>query len=292
VQPAADDLWSRLTSGPSIAAQVDKINREARAEGRRMIVQRRVAFRGTAHDSLLVVLRDRSSRLFPAGDLEFPRSSDELRIYDIDGSSLRQRFAFQPQDPGKIRQAPEGDSPSFRFSLRAIGDFDNDGKLELVAALERVTLASGPYPVPVLVRYSDAAQRYRMTPLLPFAPQLQRPLGVTRAELTGYTKPTRIVNRRGSPSRLLGYAVDQYDFRATLRAPVFAAAFNTGFLRQMRGVAPYEVRAWYIDLQDSPTRLLDCYPLDGRHPRAAPSGPSPLRTLFAGAFRAGSDCVA
>lgn len=178
VAPAAEEPLS-------VRAQVDRVIRVAATDRRHVVVDRAIRFRGPAGSpSRLLVFRDDVLPSLLRGDITVddkemptPPRSDEVRVYDVAGRKITLGLRFRPQDPGLIRQAPEGDYPAFTFEETKVDDFDLDGRTELVGSFNRITLATGPLPVPVLLGWSSAAGAYRLTPLVPlrYGPAAQSP---------------------------------------------------------------------------------------------------------------------
>lgn len=269
-----------------LGEQIDTVLSQAARGGRHAVFQRQVRFHGaTQSQSWLVVLRDDLLRNHPAGDVVtdsngkfvVPRS-DELRVYDMRAGVLRLAYRSMPQEAGRIQQLPEGDAPSFRFRARAVSDIDANGRIELVGAFERVTLASGPLPVPVILSWDDAGQRYRLRPLIPQPPELARPSGIDASLLTAYTRATTIRDQF-SGETLKGYAVDEYSVESRSAEAVVVAGYidqsTMGTGRRFR----YQVLSWLIDQQTGEIEALPCisgiesavfaYPGDAPDPTSA-----------------------
>jgi hypothetical protein len=184
--------------------------------------------------------------------------SDELRVYDIDNNRLKLAFVWRSQAPGELRQQPEGDHPAFLFRWQGANDFDNNGKVEVVGAFERVTLASAPFPVPVLLSWDEGANRYHLSPLLTTAPPLPPTSGVDPSVVSGYVRPTIIRNnaQQDRPT-LRAFAAAEYDVRRAPRAPLLTAYFVLPSNRPGRPASGY-LRYYFLDLQDATPTTLEC----------------------------------
>jgi hypothetical protein len=224
--------------------------------------------------SQVLVLRDTRLKEHPAGDtvtdaggrFVVPRS-DEIRIYDTIGGALRLAFRFLPQGPGQVQQLPEGDWPGFRFRASPIADIDGDGRLEVVGTFERVTLASGPMPTPVLISWDDGEQRYRLAPLIPDPPQLPDSSAAEHAQFTGYTKPTMFQDRY-TDHKVLAYATDHYKI-ITNRPDAFLVAAYLDPASVTTTRVRFEIQAWTLDLQSGVLETLACLSAPGT---ASPAG--------------------
>jgi hypothetical protein len=229
-----------------------------------------------------VVLRDTRLKEHPAGDtvtddqgrFVVPRS-DEIRIYDTIDGRLHLAFRFLPQGQGQIRQAPEGDWPSFRFRASPIVDLDGDGRPELVGTFERVTLASGPMPSPVLISWDDGTQHYRLAPLISERPQLSARGAIDRSQLAGYTQPT-VLQDRYTREKIYAYAVDHYKIiRNQPDAYLVAAYLDPASMTSSR--VRYEIQAWTLDLPSGALETLACLGAPGSlHPRGSDITPDDL----------------
>lgn len=208
---------STSTTARSTTAQLDGVLQRAAKEGRRAVFQASARLHGPgAPVSQVLVLRDKRLKEHPEGDIPTDTrgrfvvpGSDEIRIYDSTDDGYRLAFRFLPQGPGQVRQLPEGDWPGFRFRASPVTDIDGDGRPEIVGTFERVTLASGPMPTPVLISWDDGEQRYRLAPLIQDPPRLSDSTAAQRAQFTGYTRPT-ILQDRYSNNKVLAYATDHY----------------------------------------------------------------------------------
>ncbi|HST70074.1 MAG TPA: hypothetical protein VLI94_10495 [Solirubrobacterales bacterium] len=92
---------------------------------------------------------------------------DEVRIYDAEGSSLVQRFSFDPEIDSansNVVAAPE------TFEILANRDVDGDGQSELIASY---SLASATVflQLPVTIAWDAAQRQYQLQPLLIEDPQ-------------------------------------------------------------------------------------------------------------------------
>lgn len=226
----------------------------------------RVQFRGQAElrgpnagKSFVVVMRDKNTQERPHGDIPmtkdgevFVPKSDEVRIYDVDDGRVRLSFRFLPQSSGQIRQLPEGDYPSFHFRVVSQTDLTGSGSRELVGAFERVTLATGPMPVPVLIAWDPEAHKFRMSPLIPKPPDLS-PLGAkARAAMAGFTRPTTIRDRH-SDATTRGYAADAFRVWPRRTSPA-VTAFYVDPSTMTRG----QVSAWTLDAQNGSIESISC----------------------------------
>jgi hypothetical protein len=243
----------------TIIQQIDRELEHAAAEKRYPAFQRRARLHGAGSESHVVVLRDEQlrDRLRPSDLL--PQRSDEIRIYDIEGDKVVRRFRWESQFAGRIRQGPEGDYPPFLFRVQDVKDFDGNGRAEIIGAFERITLASGPFPVPVVISWDDGAGAYRLSPLLRAPPPIVKPpVGGDYSIYAGHTAQTLLQNAVGDGA-VRAYPVSEYNVSSGPRAPVLAA----GFLIDA-GVGPaagrYELRAWFLDLQTSEARAVECFP--------------------------------
>jgi hypothetical protein len=114
---------------PPIEAQVRGVLREAADDGYRAMSNRLIDLDGDGTKSRLILLRkveeDREPR---SAD-----SSDELRIYDVEGSRLKLNFSFRPVDAG-LAAVPRGGWPDrpkpYDLQLTDARDLDGNGAVE------------------------------------------------------------------------------------------------------------------------------------------------------------------
>lgn len=218
-----------------VSEQLASIARAARHDHRRIVFRAAASLHGAGRSQVLV-LRDDG---VPDWRRRFsvPRR-DELRIYDRVDGQLREAFRFQVRGAGQIRRS---DRQEFRVGI----------------ASERVILATGPLPVPVLVAWDDAARRY--TP----SPQRIR----TRAVGEGYREPPVIVDRSRT-RRVDRYAVDTYKI---VRHRPFAALLG-GYPdgdALLAGREPYVVELWSDDRGDA-VKAVACFRSPAASSRRAP----------------------
>lgn len=264
VQAVRVDPGPRAGSIDAGEAQLDRVLQAAAREGRSVV------FRTSAHmhgpggpEAQILVLRDDRVKEHPPGDIPVDAhgriaapGSDEIRVYDLVDGRLTLRFRFLPQGPGQIRQLPEGDYPTFRFRATPPKDRDGDGRPELIGSFDRVTLASGPYPVPVSLSWDDGAQRYQLTPLIPNPPEIGVPRSHARL-LGGYTEAT-LIKDRYSGAILRGHAVDAYWLFGRQPDVIVAAAYSDP-VAATSNRAGYYVQAWLLDFQAGPPMALECF---------------------------------
>lgn len=237
-----------------------QLERELQAEavdGRRVVYRRVVQFHGFGRPSYVFVFRDDRLRDRLRTELDAPRSSDEIRIYDVDDGRLHLRFRFRPQAPGTVRQLPEGDYPGFLFRPLTVEDVDRNDKPELLGAFERYTLASGPLPVPVVVLWDEGALKYRISPLVQEAPRLAPPRGgIDRSIQDAYREPTRIEDETSSRV-LAGYAVDQFVVTRRHLPPLLGLAY-ADFPSALGEVMRWQIKGSFLDFQAPVPRVVPC----------------------------------
>ena len=275
-------------SQPSVAEQLEAVVARAAQERRYVAVRRRVPIHGTGTRSHLLVLRDLDLRDRFRTDLATPQAlSDDIRIYDEVDGRLRLRFRFQPQNPGEVAQRPDGDLPGFLLRVGGVADYDKNGELEIVGALERNSLASGPFPVPVIIVWDEADGRYRIHALIPEPPDLRPPRDLPRVALEGYVKPTEIRNQH-SDQVLRGHAVDEFTVVPAPGAPVLVAAYAEQTIRGYGG--RHELKGWLLDLQPRTPRFLACGPTAAGRLIVRPESPVDLTDKMRQAAREPTGC--
>ena len=179
-----------------------------------------------------------------AASLHGARPSQVLVLRDDGVPDWRRRFAAPRTDELRIYDTVDGRlREAFRFRVRASG---RQPEFHVAVASERVTLATGPLPVPVLVAWDRAARRYRPSP--------QR----IRSRATGdaYREPPVIIDRSGS-RRDDGYAVDTYRI---VRHRPFAALLG-GYPNGetlLAGRVEYAVELWSDDRGDA-VKSMACF---------------------------------
>ncbi len=109
--------------------------------------------------------------------------SNEVRLYEDRGETLRQVFAARPLP------APEG--PPYAIKLVGIGRYDNTDREEAIFSLY-AQYADSRYPRPIALLWDDAAQRYELRALLPHAASLIRPEGAWAVYAEKAYKPINI----------------------------------------------------------------------------------------------------
>jgi len=166
---------------PSIQDQLTSIKHKGSLGGTRSVIIHTADLHGNGDNSYIVYFRDRTA--------QSPRS-DELRIYDKHGETLRRAFRFAPT--GRRAQ----------FEYRALLDVDGDGATELVGGWDFPDEARNAM-VPFAVDWDDGANRYNLVPLDLGAPKL-KPHAVKLAKnfrvpakqyLTLYAAPTTFRTR-------------------------------------------------------------------------------------------------
>ena len=242
---------------PPLAAQLDDVVADADSRGQYPAVRRAAQLHSDAPGSHLFVLRDQSQR--PGG---LPREfasppSDEVRVYDGVVGRLVLRMRFQPQNFGEVQQGPDGDSPGYRFRVADIADLDKNGTAEVLGSFERISFASGPLPLPVLISWDEEASRYRLDALLTQPPDLRVPQELTPAALAGYRKPS-VVRDQFSKTKLTGYPADIVEVRQALRGPVVLAGYPEQSAVGFTG--RYEAKGWFLDLGGRTPQLTECTP--------------------------------
>jgi hypothetical protein len=240
---------------PPVPEQLDDVVAAANTKGQYPALQREGRFRSGRAKSYLFVLRDNEVRRggIPP-EFESP-PSDEVRIYDEIDGRLTAAFRFHPQNFGAIEQGPEGNAPGFGFRLIDIVDLDRDGVSEILGAFDRLTFASGPFPVPVLISWDDEASTYRLEPLLDQPPSLRLPPGMPSTALAGYDEPTEIHNQLSS-TVVRGYPADVVAVRHALKGPVLLAGYPEPSANGFNG--RYEVKGWFLNRDSPAINLTEC----------------------------------
>lgn len=180
---------------PSIQDQLTSIKHKGSLGGTRSVIIHTADLHGNGDNSYIVYFRDRTA--------QSPRS-DELRIYDKHGETLRRAFRFAPT--GRRAQ----------FEYRALLDVDGDGATELVGGWDFPDEARNAM-VPFAVDWDDGANRYNLVPLDLGAPKL-KPHAVKLAKnfrtpakqyLTLYAAPTTFPDPRDKVT-LTGHRVQDF----------------------------------------------------------------------------------
>lgn len=250
-------LAGNESSPPPIRNQLDSVLREAADQGTYPAVWRVLRLRAGAPRSHLLVLRDGSER--PGGiprELALP-PSDELRLYDEVGGRLDLRFALHPQNPGELRQGPDGDSPGYEVQVVQVINVNRDGNAEVLVSFGRRSNASGPLPLPALLWWDPAPDAYRVDPILTEAPELALPSGLSAHALDGYRKPS-IVQDQLSETRLVGFPADTIAVRQALRGPVVVAGYAE--ISTIGWTGRYEAFGWFLSLDGGRLQLTRCSP--------------------------------
>lgn len=242
---------------PPLTAQLDAIVAQADDEGQYPADRRTIQLHADSPRSHLFVLEDESDR--PGG---IPREfasppSAEVRIYDEADGRLDLRMRFHPQNHGQVEQGPDGDAPGFQFRIIDIDDFDKNGTVEIVAAFDRISFATGSLPIPVIVSWDSEDAAYDIHPLLTQPPRLRVSSRLASAAYAGYSKPT-LVQDQLSDKRLTGYPADVIAVRQGLRGPILMAAYPELSERGFTG--RYEAKGWFLDLSGGSPRLARCSP--------------------------------
>jgi hypothetical protein len=235
-------------SEPTLAERVDSIRQSATRGFRTAEMTRTADFHGSGEKSYFFLFADK--RTLPRPGAPRPRTSDELRIYDRSGDSLKLRFRFQPDAPGVV------------WRYRFLGDIDGDGEEELVGGYG-VPGEAAEALMPVMVDWDEGANRYRMTSLQP-----EPLLPVTTPSALGApfveTYKRRLTLRDGGRS-LSGYRVQDFAvvrpqrlIRGVVVKPMTPTLTGTVELKpsilEMAGLGP-RARACRINGIDAPRIL-------------------------------------
>jgi hypothetical protein len=248
-----------------IREQQASIVRAARDEHRHIVFHAAESLHGPrARRSEVFVLRDDRIPHLSSGDaatggrgrMIVPRS-DELRIYDIAHGRLREAFRFLPQGALHVPYLQENDHPAFHLVVDQPADIDGDGRPEVVAALERVTRATGPPTLPMLVAWDATGRQYRLSPLN-VQPAKVRPSSTgSRAEPEATTKPTVTVDRDGT-RRSSGGSIDAYSIVRSHPYAVLLGGYPDGDAL-LAGRERYELEVWTQHLQDGSIKSVACF---------------------------------
>jgi hypothetical protein len=202
---------------PPPAVQLAARVGQAAASGLHVVENRTVDFKGTGDGARVLVLRARRG------------GSDELQILDLSGERLVHALRFRPTVAG----APA----SVRIRIVDVGDLDDNGSEELVAALTVPALDSTPEDRHVVRHvvlgvWDWLRGEYALVPLLGArqhaAPlRLARAEGVVKAERRRrdvYTTPVSIGDAN-SDDAFVSHGVEGFRIRKTAAGPFLDAWF-------------------------------------------------------------------
>lgn len=115
---------------PSVVEQLDDVQSQAAKQGLTQVRLEQIDLRGSGgKKAYFMVLQD--SELVQNSDPTFSYHSDEIRIYEVDGSDLKLKFRFRPD----VLRPDVG--PSFQalvWRQDAVMDLNEDGLEEVIGA--------------------------------------------------------------------------------------------------------------------------------------------------------------
>jgi hypothetical protein len=221
------------------------------------IVNRPVNLHGTGEESYLLVFRDD-----PHKNPAVSPHSDELRIYDIEKGRIRLAFDFQPENP---QAAP------YEFQLVAVKDFDRNDRPEILGSYTTAFM-NFAVPHPVIIVWDEAAQKYRVEPLLSSPPKLTYrgdAGGFGQIVLEFYRKPAELVDPK---TKIALRAYGTHDFAiSTRRFTSLIAGFIVYADAHSSPIPPlFEIHEWRLNFQLPTPQVSECVPLDGKPVRTKP----------------------
>jgi hypothetical protein len=241
-----------LTSEPPpVSKQLEAIRHDAAKRSLRPFVSRKADLHGTGTSSYLFLLTDLRR--------EDVGGADQIVIYDEVDGRLRQRFSFRPE-PG------HGFDGGIHIHLKALHDFDKDGRPELIGSLTNGTWQAGSpvdeagAGVPFLIAWDDSSERYRIGALTTTLPRLGR-FGTRPRKAEVKRTDTRLTYRDATNGQVVaGYPAEDFVLVNTQFNTVLIAAFYSRLLSGSALRAQMEVRPWIINLGARPPyKLGGCF---------------------------------
>jgi hypothetical protein len=191
---------------PSPGEQLDSIRAEAAREGQTVYFVHELDLHGGgATKSYFMVLRDTNILEYDIGRGAY--TSDEIRIYDLQGGRLALRFRFQPD----IFRTEDGFSSPLLWRLTSFRDVSGDGVNEVVGAYSEFFMAP-IFPTPVVIGWNPSGAGYQLVPLLTSDPHLAN---ISRPGAYGlfaqhiFHTPYQLKNLEGSES-LRAYPTEEF----------------------------------------------------------------------------------
>jgi hypothetical protein len=261
----AVDLVRRLndafTADPlTIQQQMAREFREAAANGYRVVENREIDLRGTGELSRLVVLR--SETAFSYSPPEVPqtkRVSDEVRIYDYEGSKIVQRLSFHPE---------EINDRQLLFNVDTITDLDRNGRQDIVGAFWELAM-DRVFPRPVLIRATIAGDRYEIIPFLA-PPKRSDDFSLTQPRLVHIAAPKTyadgirhvyldpvVLTDPAEGITFRSYAAEDFLLRRGRFSPVLLTAFIVK-AKDHASLPTLQIHGWSINLQGAEPFIYPC----------------------------------
>jgi hypothetical protein len=275
----SDTIWSVVTdpfkrsAPPPISSQLNEVVSKAARDGFRLVgPPHKIRFRAAGPASWMLLFRplDITSK-----------SSDELRIYDVEAKKLRLGFDFRPEILVRQANASAGVAPTaplqlpraFSISIRQVRDLDGAPGNEVVVDLAEFSVTP-LWPRPALIFWNAATQKFEIEPFLsPHSTHLASMNGVitrqylsrsdsyTRALIAEvYTRPVKIADATGHTPPVATYAVEAYILRREkLKDPrgqtSGGLALTAGYVVKSSGFGTPDLLqaiTWHIDLRREP----------------------------------------
>jgi hypothetical protein len=190
---------------PSVAEQLDNVRAEAARAGQTQFFLRELDLHGGGvTKSYFMVFRDTNILEY---NIRQSYTSDEIRIYDLQGGKLTLRFRFQPD----ILRTGEGFSSPLLWRLTSVRDVSGDGVDEVVGAYSEFFMAP-VFPAPVVIGWDPSGNGYQLVPLLTSDPRLAN---ISRRGAYGrvvqhiFHAPYQLNNLDGS-ERLRAYPTEEF----------------------------------------------------------------------------------
>jgi hypothetical protein len=257
LSPVVQDLYDRITSGPDVGEQLDDLLNEQAQQSRHAVYREQAHLHGSGPNSQVFVFRR-------SGGLEKKSEhSDEIQIYDRDGSDLEQAFRFRPRIT--VPGAPEqNDNVAFEVSVAHIHDYANDGRSEIVGTVGAASELD-PLVLPFAIGWDDADQEYSLYALFRKAPQWGQATGLGANRLHArLTSPVRVLDTEDESSGAIrGFLVDDFEIVESeqLDGPIFltSAVATTGGIADL--TQELELKGWRPDADPILTPA-QCYPFE------------------------------
>jgi hypothetical protein len=245
---------------PTIEEQAEAVTSDGNAGERTSqgVGITRADFHGTGTKSYVFGFRDQDR------GYDATSRADEIRVYDVVGGRLVDRFRFEPENPAV-------------YVFRGVDDVDGDGAEELIGAWGPLQ-KPGALLVPFALEWDEDRDAYRMVSLRVATPELGPPVDRSKASELADRYGGRIVYRNtvgeGSVS---GYPVEDFALNEN------ASRLISGYYASdpdPEGPAAVEIQAETFDTQGATVKLRACE-FDGEpHPRIVEQLGRPLWTVI------------
>lgn len=279
------ELVVRHFQPPSLSSQLSTILRKEAERSWVSSYDAPLDLHGVGQTSRVLILRwspAGGSSAVPGGSGAL--RSDEIRVYDVRGGRFRLAFSYEPRLILQDKRYPTGNPTSIR--VVSTEDVDLNGGRDLITSFDE-DFGDELIAHPVVIRWSDATQRYSVVPLLdagllgsgnqrvrnrpPSLASLRHPTTLTEYAHRLYSQAVTFADARGA--RFSSYGAEDFIIEPTASHHFdLVAGYISGLTPTQAGTRLLlQVKGFWLNFPQTPFNVAD---------ECDPSSATYLRTPF------------